>query len=417
MSNKRLGPVTAAMLYDLVQCPHRVTMDIFGDPAKRDNVSPFVQLLWDRGTTFEQQVIGQLQQPFLSLLIYSGAEKERLTREAMDRREPLIYGGRISVDDLLGDPDLLRLEGGRYVAGDIKSGSGEESGSGDDDDGKPKVHYAVQLALYTDVLSRLGLSAGRRAFVWDVHGREVTYDFDESFKIKKPTTLWHKYVDALAEARTTISQTQNTLPAFSSVCKNCVWYSACVGALEKADDLTLIPFLGRSKRDVMYDHVATVTDFAASKPDAYINKKKTDFPGIGPDSLRKFHARANLISTKGSQTIPIRACLIACVRPRTIFSTSKWIQCGTFVTCTASSSDGMATMIPNALSTSWQKRLTLSRRSELFEKPGNTCKHRHPQPSITTQNMSKRFTENSEQNTQAFAPPIKLNSCSTRPVR
>ncbi len=295
------GPVTAAMLYDLAQCPHRVTMDIFGDPAKRDNVSPFVQLLWDRGTTFEQQVIGQLQQPFLSLLIYSGAEKERLTREAMDRREPLIYGGRISVDDLLGDPDLLRLEGGRYVAGDIKSGSGEESGSGDDDDGKPKVHYAVQLALYTDVLSRLGLSAGRRAFVWDVHGREVTYDFDESFKIKKPTTLWHKYVDALAEARTIISQTQNTLPAFSRVCKNCVWYSACVGALEKADDLTLIPFLGRSKRDVMYDHVATVTDFAASKPDAYINKKKTDFPGIGPDSLRKFHARANLISTKGSQ--------------------------------------------------------------------------------------------------------------------
>jgi hypothetical protein len=28
--------ITAAMLYDLVQCPHRVTINLFGDPAKRD---------------------------------------------------------------------------------------------------------------------------------------------------------------------------------------------------------------------------------------------------------------------------------------------------------------------------------------------------------------------------------------------
>jgi hypothetical protein len=47
-------------------------------------------------------------------------------------------------DDLLGDPDLLRYEGDRYVAGDIKSGAGEE---GPEDVGTPKVHYAVQVAL------------------------------------------------------------------------------------------------------------------------------------------------------------------------------------------------------------------------------------------------------------------------------
>ena len=294
--------ITAAMLYDLVQCPHRVSMDNFGDPTKRDNVSPFVQLLWDRGTSFEQQVIGRLKLPFLNLSIYSGEKNEQLTTDAMARREPLIYGGRISFGDLLGEPDLLRLEGAGYIAGDIKSGSGEEGVSDDDDDeGKPKVHYAVQLALYTDVLSQLGLSAGRRAFVWDVHGDEVTYNFDESYRIRNPTTLWHKYVDALTEARAIIGKTDTTLPAFSSVCKNCVWYSECVRELEKTDDLTLIPFLGRSKRDVMIDRIATVQDLAASNPDAYINKKKTDFAGIGPNSLRQFHARAQLLSTKGSQ--------------------------------------------------------------------------------------------------------------------
>ena len=290
------------MLYDVVQCPHRVTMDTFGDTGKRDKVSPFVQLLWDRGTAFEKQVISQLQQPFLDLSIFSGDEKERLTREAMARHEPLIYGGRISSDDLLGDPDLLRLEGESYVAGDIKSGSGEEGGSDDSgDDGRPKVHYAVQLALYTDVLSKLGLSAGRRAFVWDIHGQEVIYDFDELYGVKNPTNLWYKYAEALAEARRIAAQAEITLPAFSSVCKNCVWYSACVAELVQADDLTLIPFLGRSKRDVMYDRVSTVHDFAAINPDAFITGNTTMFRGIGPGSLRKFHARAQLISTPQSQ--------------------------------------------------------------------------------------------------------------------
>jgi hypothetical protein len=52
---------------------------------------------------------------------YAGVEKERQTTAAMERREPLIYSARIRADDLLGDPDLLRLEGDRYVAGDIES--------------------------------------------------------------------------------------------------------------------------------------------------------------------------------------------------------------------------------------------------------------------------------------------------------
>jgi hypothetical protein len=41
--------ITALMLYDLVNCPHRVSMDLFADPASRDLASPFVQLLWERG--------------------------------------------------------------------------------------------------------------------------------------------------------------------------------------------------------------------------------------------------------------------------------------------------------------------------------------------------------------------------------
>jgi hypothetical protein len=35
------APVTASMLYDLVACPHRVTMDLYSDPGQRDEPNPF----------------------------------------------------------------------------------------------------------------------------------------------------------------------------------------------------------------------------------------------------------------------------------------------------------------------------------------------------------------------------------------
>jgi predicted RecB family nuclease len=129
-------PITASILYDLVNCPQRVALDEFGDPAERDEPNSFVQLLWERGSVFESETIAKLKQPFLDLSSFEVEEKQRLTLEAMQRGEPLIYSGRISADDLLGVPDLLRKEAGGYVPGDIKSGAGEEGG-GDDSDGKP----------------------------------------------------------------------------------------------------------------------------------------------------------------------------------------------------------------------------------------------------------------------------------------
>ena len=47
----------------------------------------------------------------------------------MQRREPLIYGGRLTSVDLVGEPDLLELRGGGYISGDIKSASAFSKGS------------------------------------------------------------------------------------------------------------------------------------------------------------------------------------------------------------------------------------------------------------------------------------------------
>ena len=287
-------PITASILYDLVNCPQRVALDAFGDPAQRDEANSFVQLLWERGSVFESETIAKLKQPFLDLSRFEGEEKERLTLEAMQRGEPLIYSGRISADDLLGVPDLLRKEVGGYVPGDIKSGAGEEGG-GDDSDGKPKVHYAVQLGLYVDILERLKLSAGRRGFVWDIHGEEVAYDFTAPQGPKKPETLWDEYQSALVEARAILSRQFTPQAAYSSTCKLCHWYNACVAQLTAADDLTLIPFLGRSLRDTMQSSVSTIADLASANPEGFIEGKKSIFPGLGSDRLRLFHARAVML--------------------------------------------------------------------------------------------------------------------------
>jgi len=283
-------------------------MDLFANRSERDEVSPFVRLLWERGTAREKEVVAEIKQPFLDLSTFPSEEKQRLTQAAMDRGELLIYSGRICSDDLVGEPDLLRKQEGGYVAGDIKSGAGEE-GATEDHDGKPKMHYAVQLALYTDILERLGRSGGRTPFVWDIHGAEVPYDLMEMRGKRNPRRLWDDYEDYLAQARNIVTETIRTLPAYSTgVCKNCVWYTTCLRNLETVNDLTLIPELGRSKRDVMLERIPSIRELATINQDDFINEGKTVFSGIGTATLAKMHERAKLLTAEDGKpylTIPV----------------------------------------------------------------------------------------------------------------
>lgn len=124
----------------------------------------------------------------------------------------------------------------------------------------------------------------------------MNYDFTELHGKRNPRTLWQDYQGCLAEAQAIVGKQTETLAAYSGVCKLCHWYSVCLARLTVANDLTLIPELGRSKRDVMMEHVTTIRDLAEANPAAFVTGKKTMFPGIGPATLQKLHARAKLIS-------------------------------------------------------------------------------------------------------------------------
>jgi predicted RecB family nuclease len=290
--------ITASMLYNHVHCPHRVTLDLFGDPVERDDVSPFVELLWERGNQFEQDVVAGLRVRFLNLREVPVGEREGRCLAAMKAGEELIYGGRITDGDLLGEPDILKRVGSVYVPGDIKSGAGLEGGG--EDDGKPKRHYAVQLSLYADVLKRLGFSTGEEAFVWDVHREEVAYDLSAP-RGKRPPTMWEEYRATLEDVRAITDNKKATLPALCARCKLCHWRSHCRAELKASNDLTLIPELGRDKREKIRPHFATVKELAESDRAALVAGSRSSIPGVGVPTLLRFHARACLQTTRGAK--------------------------------------------------------------------------------------------------------------------
>jgi predicted RecB family nuclease len=284
--------VSASLLFSHLCCPHRTSMDAFASPSLREPVSPFISMLWERGSLYESEVVGQLGVPFLDLSVSKGDEKEAKTRGAIARGDTLIYGGRLSIDELVGEPDLLRREGAGYVSIDIKSGGGTEGGD-DDDDGKLKKTYGVQLALYTDILERLGVSAGRYGYIHDVHGDEVRYDLDAPLG-PRSSSIAEIYRDAKFQAERVLSGELKTLPAACSVCGLCVWRSSCLKDMRTAGDLSLLPRLGRTTRDTLMPTFPTLKALASADLSAFLGGEKSPFPGVSAESLARFKVRAQL---------------------------------------------------------------------------------------------------------------------------
>jgi predicted RecB family nuclease len=132
----------------------------------------------------------------------------------------------------------------------------------------------------------------------DIHGDEVPYDFTVPRGPRKPETLWDECQFALAGARAILARDVIPLSAYSSVCKLCHWYNFCVEQLTATDDLTLIPFLGRPLRDVLYATFPTIADLAVANPEGFIDGNKTIFAGLGADRLRLFRARATMLKRR-----------------------------------------------------------------------------------------------------------------------
>jgi uncharacterized protein len=293
--------ISATDAYNHTICPTRPWLDVRGDPDRRDPASEFAEMLWAHGLNHEA-AIATVVGPFTDLSKLPKAARPQATLEAMRRGDHLIYQGRLVTDGRIGEPDFLeRTANGKYRPMDAKAGAGLE---GEDDEvGRLKKPYAVQLAHYYAQLEELGFAdSSREAAVVDGGKVRVPYPLDDLTSVRSNATWMQFYQGVAVALRESLGQASPPRPALSATCKQCHWCTFCKEQVIASDDLSRIAELGRSKRDVMVGSFGTVADLAAGNVDAYMNgPKKTVFRGIGPDTLRKFHARAVLLSTPGAR--------------------------------------------------------------------------------------------------------------------
>lgn len=294
--------ITASKLYDYLQCPHRVWRDIYGpQDEKIKETNPFVQMLWDKGVQYENKAISQIGE-FLDLSKGSLEERFDKTIKAMKTKTPLIYHGLLMVDNISGEPDLLRLmPDGLYMPIDIKSGMGVEgTDEENDEEGKLKKHYAVQLALYCDALIRLGFESKRKGLIYDIRGNEVEYDLENSLGPRNKMTFWAFYEDTLSRVSALMANNALNKPSSSGKCKLCPWYSSCKKWVINNDDLTGMFNMGGVWRDTINNDlgitkIADVLDINIEEVLAQKEKDKTFLKNLGRGRLEGMISRASII--------------------------------------------------------------------------------------------------------------------------
>ncbi len=299
--------ITASILYDYLQCPHRVWKDIYGDQNEKiQETNPFVELLWTKGVLHEEKVLAKIGD-YLDLGEGSLEERFQKTVEAMNNKAPLIYQGVLRHENLLGIPDLLKkLPDDSYMPIDIKSGMALAGADEDEGvEGKPKKHYAVQLCLYNDLLKRLGFATHDQGKIIDIDGETVEYDLKSPRGARTPETWWNFYEQIKKHVEFLMKNEYRNKPANAGICKLCPWYHSCKKWCEDNHDLTNVFYLGRSDRDRLNEdlNIETLDEFVEMdieeamklKTQEKKNGNKDFLYRIGEDSLKKAVRRANII--------------------------------------------------------------------------------------------------------------------------
>lgn len=297
-----MANITASKLYDFIQCPHKVWRDVYGPQNEKIiEPNPFVELLWKKGIQHEEKIVSKIGK-YLDLSEGSIGERAAKTIEALKNKVPLIYQGMLRHENLRGAPDLLELlPNGSYVPVDIKSGIALEGVDEDaDDEGRPKLHYAVQLCLYNELLTKLGFANHNNGKIIDVHGDKVQYDLLAPKGVRDRSTWWDNYERIKTEVILLLEDKIRNNPASSGKCKLCPWYESCQKWCKETNDLTNLFCLGASNRDTISNDlsVSKVTDLLDLNIGEILAKKAKDkhyLRGIGEKSLTKFVERARIM--------------------------------------------------------------------------------------------------------------------------
>jgi len=272
--------LSASQLYNLIQCPYRVHLDIYGDPKKKSPHSDFLMKLIEDGVEHEKDVISDI--PFTEVPVKGTLEERaKLTEELMKKKTPWIYQGVLLNKDMVGVPDLLELKSDHYEPIEIKSGS------------NVKDEYAMQLCFYAYLLGQITGQGPKKARIININK-----DFLDVFV----TSYWEKFEEQLDCQKKIVSGKVTDDLALGAVCNNCHWRKFCESKAKKADDLTLISGLSRSNKAKLIS-AGIKTQSQAAEMDIKI---ANDIKGLGPTSLFKYkeQAQVNLENKQRLQNEP-----------------------------------------------------------------------------------------------------------------
>ncbi|NPV03430.1 MAG: TM0106 family RecB-like putative nuclease [Syntrophaceae bacterium] len=272
------GELTARPVSLYHRSPYTVWCDKFGPPERRDPLSPYRELLLERGMEHEKRVLASRWPGIQPIPFSDPLEGFARLLDAMARGEAAVCGLPMFYlpENLQGRPDVLvKREGVRSVFGDhayevveIKLASRIEES------------HVLQAAFYTYLLSRIQGQRPDRFTLINRDHEERTFRYaDHEGRLQ----------DAIAGARRILEGTEQPSPTYNG--GEWPWVSWTNHMALKQRDISLVPLVGpRMKEKLLSKGLRRVWDLASASPEFL-----SGIPGVGRSTAERLVVNARAI--------------------------------------------------------------------------------------------------------------------------
>lgn len=235
----RKATVSAAMARDVILCERRVELDhrVGNVPARPD---PVRERLWSGRIADLEIVMPALPGTVVDLRATPETERARLTMVELVGRADHVLGGRITMNGIFADVDVLSRTEGRWTAGLAGIEPAVER-----DGRRIQAAYGIELGVAARILGATGLGDGERVLVVTLSGGRAIFDLRAPWGGSSIDQLTDA---AIRRAGTIVVGEVATRGEAHARCRLCPHASRCAVDLAEADDVTLVRGIDRAAR-------------------------------------------------------------------------------------------------------------------------------------------------------------------------
>ena len=270
-----MKPLSPSRLNDFLGCPHQVALWLAG-VKPGEEVDATLQLIREKGFEHEATVLARLEKlhgPAARIPSEgSFTDRVRLTREAIERGDALIYQGALTNEPWLGYPDFLVRTG---AASDVAFAPEDAKLSR-----KAKGEHLVQLGIYAELLEALFGIPVQDGKIYVAAGEP------ESFDLRRTRYILRRLMRAFERFVTNEARATRPLPC--AACAQCDYKGRCEDEWRKADSPFFVAGVSGSQIVKLESAgVQTLSALAALRPGTKVD-------GMGVETVAKLSAQARL---------------------------------------------------------------------------------------------------------------------------